>query len=168
MDITGLFDKSYDLEPNGDVEVLSSNESDVIAPGTGGSAQFAFAYDETNGIEAPEVDYTFKVDTTGSECDPTIQSNASIQWKLDGGDWGTWNELIYDIKSLSGSSTGELDYTAGYLPAAFGTGDNTHTIYWRWVFTTGVESDKTDTTMGNADTLAQVKLVITISATQKD
>ena len=163
MDITGLFDKVYDKDAD-DKTVTSADETDVIAPGTSGSAQFAFAYDEANGINAPEVDYTFKVDTTGSSCAQTIQENTSIQWKLDAGEWVTWTKFIAAIEALDGDE----DYEAGELPAGFGTADNTHTVYWRWVFTTGDASDVTDTTMGNADELANVKLVIKITATQID
>ena len=156
MDINGLFKTVYDDTVNAPV--------DVIAPGTSGSAQFAFAYDEANGINAPEVDYTFKVETTGSSCDDSIKNNANIQWKLDSGEYGTWDQLITNIENLDGTE----NYNAGELPAAFGTADNTHTIYWRWVFTTGNASDETDTQMGNADALANVKLVIKITATQVD
>ena len=161
MDITGLFNKVYDA---GAADYTVESAVDVIAPGTQGSAQFAFAYDEANGINAPEVDYTFKVETTGSECDTTIQENASIQWKLDGGEWGTWTDFIAAIEALDGDE----DYEAGELPAGFGTSDNTHTVYWRWIFTTGDASDVKDTEMGNADELANVKLVIKITATQID
>ena len=161
MNITGLFDKVYDA---GATDFTVESEVDVIAPGTQGSAQFAFAYDEANGINAPEVDYTFKVDTTGSDCATAIQNNPNIQWKLDGGDYGTWTELIDALEALDGSE----DYEAGQLPAGFGTSDNVHTIYWRWIFTTGVASDELDTSMGNADELANVKIVIKITATQID
>ena len=161
MNITGLFSNVYDADAT-DYTVQSS--VDVIAPGTQGSAQFAFAYDEANGINAPEVDYTFKVDTTGSACDQTIQDNANIQWKLDSGEWGTWEAFIENIEALDGDE----DYEAGELPTGFGTEDNTHTVYWRWIFTTGDASDVTDTTMGNADALADVKLVIKVTATQID
>ena len=161
MDITGLFSNAYDANAT-DFTVESA--VDVIAPGTQGSAQFAFAYDEANGIGAPEVDYTFTVDTTGSVCAQSIQDNASIQWKLDSGNWVRWDDLIDAIEALDGDE----DYEAGELPAAFGVNDNTHTIYWRWVFSTGNESDVKDTGMGNADELANVKLVINITATQVD
>lgn len=161
MDITGLFAKVYDANAT---DYTVQSEVDVIAPGTQGFAQFAFKYDEANGINAPEVDYTFVVDTTGSSCDASIQNNANIQWKLDSGDWVTWTELIAAIEALDGDE----DYEAGELPAAFGIDDNTHTIYWRWVFTTGIDSDVVDTGMGNADELANVKIVIKITATQID
>ena len=161
MDITGLFSNVYDADA---ADYTVESAVDVIAPGTQGSAQFAFAYDEANGISAPEVDYIFKVDTTGSACDATIQNNASIQWKLDGGEWGSWADFIAAIEALDGDE----DYEAGELPAGFGTADNTHTVYWRWIFTTGDASDVKDTEMGNANELANVKLVITITATQID
>ena len=156
MDITGLFANVYNSTVGSSV--------DVIAPGTEGSAQFAFAYDEANGINAPEVAYTFKVDTTGSTIADDIKNNTNIQWKLDSGEYGTWDQLITAIEALDGDES----YDAGELPTAFSTADNTHTIYWRWVFTTGNASDVTDTTMGNADALAEVKLVINITATQVD
>lgn len=161
MDITGLFDKVYD---EGATDYTVESEVDVIAPGTQGFAQFAFAYDEANGINAPEVDYTFKVDITGTECDDSIKNNPNIQWKLDSGDYGTWAQFIAALEALDGDE----DYEAGELPAGFGTADNTHTIYWRWIFTTGVASDEMDTDMGNADDLADVKIVIKITATQID
>ena len=158
MDITGLFSKVYDA---GAVDYTVESEVDVIAPGTQGFAKFAFAYDEANGIDAPEVDYTFKVDTTGSNCDEKIQNNTNIQWKLDSGEWGSWTAFITAIEALD---EGEY-FKAGTLPAGFGTTDNTHTVYWQWVFE---GNDSNDTTMGNADELAEVKLVITITATQVD
>lgn len=161
MDITGLFDNVYDADAT---DYTVESEVDVIAPGTSGSAQFAFAYDEANGINAPEVDYTFKVDTNGSDCDEDIKNNANIQWKLDGGEFGSWDDLITAIEALDGDE----DYEAGELPTAFSTADNTHTVYWRWIFTTGEQSDITDTAMGNANELADVKLVINITATQID
>lgn len=158
MDITGLFSKVYDADAT---DYTVDSAVDVIAPGTQGSAQFAFAYNKANGINAPEVDYTFKVDTTGSECDPSIIANTNIQWKLDSGEWGSWTAFINAIEALDGDE----DYEAGELPAGFGTADDTHTVYWKWVFE---GNDSTDTTMGNAAALAEVKLVITITATQID
>ncbi len=161
MDITTLFNNVYDVSTS-DYTVESA--VDVIAPGTQGFAQFKFAYDEANGINAPEVDYTFEVDASDSVCATSIQDNANIQWKLDDSGWLTWTNFIAAIEALDG----DKDYEAGELPVGFGTADNTHTIYWRWVFTTGNESDVKDTAMGNADDLANVKIVIKITATQID
>lgn len=176
IDLTGLFDKVYN--GNGDTSV--SAQADVIAPGTTGSDTFKFVYDKTAG-NAPEVAYTFTVDTTGSSIHDDVKNNANIQWKLDNGNWGTWDALITAIKNLSGSTDGSgiATYGPGSLPTAFGTADTEHTVSWQWVFETADDTntedanemtaqDTTDTGMGNANTLADVTLKITITATQDD
>ena len=158
--ITNLFQTSYDKNVNGVV--------DVIAPGTTNFASFQFTYNETN-VYAPEVAYTFTVSVDGSYCDTPIANNPNIQWRLDGGSWGDWGTLLTSIKGLSGDNTdGICDYTAGQLPAAFGAADTVHTVEWQWIFSTTEEQDAADTAMGNAADLADVKLVITIIATQID
>ncbi len=170
MDIKGLFANVYAAD-SADAEGDTVNALvDVIAPGTTGSDTFAFAYDQTNG-NAPEVDYTFVVSTEGSSCHADIQNNKNIQWKLDNGEWGTWDQFITAIEALD-----EDEYfNAGELPAGFGVDDNVHTVSWQWIFENDAEGDGTvdndnekDTDMGNANFLADVKLVITITATQVD
>ena len=173
IDLTGLFDMVYN--GNGDTSV--SAETDVIAPGTTGSDTFKFVYDESAG-KYPEVAYTFTVDTTGSTIHNDVKSNTNIQWKLDNGDWGTWDELMTAIKTLSGDDSGSAAYAPGTLPTAFGSDDTEHTVSWQWVFETAdvddtetnemVAQDVIDTNMGNANTLADVTLKITITATQLD
>lgn len=158
MDITDLFDKAYD-NVNGAV--------DVIAPGTTNSATFAFAYAEGN-ANAPEVAYKFTVSVDGSYCDTAIANNANIQWRLDNGTWGDWGTLLNSIKALSGDDSGTKQYAPGQLPAEFTTADDTHTVEWQWIFSTDAAGDAVDTEMGNAADLADVKLVITINATQVD
>lgn len=179
MDITGLFDKAY----NGDGDTSVSAEADVIAPGTTGSATFKFEYGEGT-ANAPEVAYSFAVSTNGSQIDDSIKNNTNILWKLDNGTWGTWDELLNSIKNLSGSTdnSGTCNYAPGTLPTAFGKDDTTHTITWKWAFdendwfeqistgsgTCGSDKDSDDTEMGNATSLANVTLKITITATQLD
>lgn len=160
MDLTDLFLGSY-------TNVNSENGDDVIAPGTDGSTQFQFAYDEKNGANGPEVAYRFTV-SVDATCHSAILANPNIQWKLDDGDYGTWDQMIAKITLLSGDASGTKDYAPNTLPAAFGASDNTHTIYWRWVFTTGNASDDLDTAMGNEDVLANCSIKITITATQLD
>lgn len=175
LEISNLFVGSY-----GDT-VKGSN--DVIAPGTTNSASFTFNYkDKTSGIKAPEVAYTFTVDTTDSQCDALIENNPNIVWKLDNGDFGTWTELLAAIKALSGDASGTKEYAAGKLPSAFSDGDpgsfenDTHTITWKWVFDetsldkeTGMgNNDSNDTIMGNTDSNLEVILKIKITATQID
>ena len=159
INIENLFQTSYDKNVNGVV--------DVIAPGTSNSASFQFTYDESN-VYAPEVAYTFTVSVDDSYCDTPIANNPNIQWKLDDGAWGEWGTLLNSIKALSGDASGTKEYSAGTLPAAFGSADTTHTVSWQWIFSTSEAQDAADTEMGNAADLADVKLVITINATQVD
>ena len=172
MDITGLFKNAYETTVKGDAEVNAI--TDVIAPGTKGSATFAFAYE---GTKAPEVAYTFKVDATGSSCAESIKNNRNILWKLDTGAWGTWDAMITAIEALDGNVPGDR-YEPNTLPAKFTTADDEHTISWKWIFdenssekeTGTTNNDVGDTAMGNvaAADLAQVKVVVKITATQID
>ena len=175
MDLTNLFLSTYS-------NVNSKDSDNLIAPGTAGSAKFQFKYDETSG-DAPEVSYKFTVAVSAS-CDPHIKENKNIQWKLDTGAWGTWDNLIKDIQALSGDASGSKSYTPGTLPAAFGTDDKEHTIEWQWIFnetesgtlvydldgdsTADATQDEYDTYMGNMADLEDVSIKITISATQVD
>ncbi len=170
-----------------DTGATVKSNTNVIAPGTAGSATFGFTYGGVSGVNAPEVAYTFKVSTDGSSCDQAIQDNTNIQWKLDDGAWGTWTELTTAIEALDGNKTDDK-YAPGELPAAFNsTGANTHTVYWQWLFDeassaegtqavasaddsdTTLTQDEIDTKMGNESTkLAEVTLKITVTATQVD
>lgn len=154
--LDNLFNKTYDKNVEG--------KADVIAPGTTNSAQFGFTYD---GNGAPEVAYTFKISTTGSECADEIKNNPNIQWKLDNGDWGTWDNLLDAIAALNTKET----YAAGELPPAFENA-TTHTVAWQWAFESagaGQAAQNTlDTSMGNKATLDDVTLKITVTATQID
>lgn len=188
MDLTNLFSPQYvqtKVDANGTVK--SADGDDVIAPGTSGSAKFAFAYAEIGGtaadttaqaVNAPEVKYSFTVDVVES-CAEAIKNNPNIQWKLDTGNWGSWDDMITAIKELSGDATGTKNYEAGSLPAAFTTADNEHTISWQWLFETAdntetanidemAEQDAADTAMGNTNPLDTCSIKITITATQLD
>lgn len=165
IQLDNLFNNVYDT-------TVKAN-TDVIAPGTSGNATFGFTYGGDGAATAPEVAYTFKVDTTGSECAADIQNNPNIQWKLDGGNWGTWNAMITSIEALDGNKT-EDKYEPNTLPDAFNTtGTNEHTVYWQWLFDDTVtpqptNNDAGDTAMGNKSTLDNVTLKITVTATQVD
>lgn len=168
--MTDLFKTAYDTT----VKAGDNPQTDVIAPGTKGEAKFGFTYGGADGITAPEVAYTFEVSTTGSECATSIEENPNIQWKLDTGEWGTWNALITAIEALDGNATNNR-YEPNTLPTAFNaTGNNEHTVYWQWLFETkngdvvDAAQDTTDTGMGNDAGLANVTLKITVSATQID
>lgn len=176
--LNDLFKSAYDTTT--DSTVKSDDGAHVIAPGTTNSGTFDFTYGgadiDKNGTkdDAPEVAYQFTVSTAGSQIAPDIKNNTNIQWKLDDdGTWGTWDDMIAAIQNLSGAATGTQRYEPGQLPEAFKkAGANTHTVYWRWLFDTSgndmVAQDVKDTTMGNRETLDEVKLQITITATQID
>lgn len=169
INISNLFKNAYDSTvKSGDVY-----NNDVIAPGTAGSAKFGFTY--KGSVNAPEVAYKFSVDTKGSNCADYIKANPNILWQLDGGHWGTWEDLLSNIKGLSGNPSGTKIYAPGELPEAFKqAGANLHTVTWKWIFDenasnheTTANNDENDTVMGN-DGSAVVNLVITITATQID
>ena len=162
--LTNLFKNAYDKNVQG--------TADVIAPGTTNSADFAFKY---SGQEtAPEVAYTFKVDTDGSSCADNIKNNKNIQWKLDEGNWGTWDQLIVAIEAMDGNVVAGQDnatpadyHAAGTLPTGFDK-TTTHKVSWQWIYNTDDQGDTTDTAMGNATKLDNVTLKITVTATQID
>lgn len=136
--------------------------TNVIAPGTEGSASFGFTYDATGKANAPEVAYNFTINAIGA-CADTIKNNTSIKWYLDETEY-KFDELLNAIKALSGDPTGTKKYNAGELPT-LANGTFMHTVKWVWKFE---GNDATDTSMGNAASLAEVTLEITVTATQID
>lgn len=162
-----LFDTNY-------TDVVSVNNDNVIAPGTGMTATFGFAYtsNAAEGAEAPEVDYTFTMTATGT-CAEDIKKNESIQWYVDGklapatanAAEGSWDAMLAAL-------TVSEEVKAGNLPTAFSTKDTTHTVSWVWAFESAeadkTEQDKFDTAMGNKQELDKVELTISINATQSN
>ena len=173
IEIDNLFEAVYQTT------VASVNGEDVIAPGTKNFETFKFAYTNNTAevATAPEVSYTFKVDTTGSAIADDIKNNPNIQWALvkvngtaaipeeDSTEWGDWDTLMADIAALSGEADGEMTYAPNTAPEAFAQGTE-WIIAWQWKFSTSADQDADDTAMGNKPTLDTVKIVITITATQ--
>ena len=153
-----------DVYKTGESENVKSTAK-VIAPGTEGSASFGFTYDAT-GVTAPEVAYNFTIDATGS-CADEIKNNTSIKWYLDDTPY-SFDGLLAAIKALSGDSSGTKRYEAGTVPPLDTAGKFMHTVKWVWEFSKDAAGDAADTSMGNATTLAQVTLSITVTATQID
>ena len=156
--IDDLFKNVYDTD-----KVVA--ETDVIAPGTTSSTTIQFAFDAgTSGVAAPEVAYSFEVDASASTIADVIKNNTNIQWALvagntapadDSAEWDTWDELIAEINGLT-----DMEVEANTLPALSA---GAYTIAWRWVFE---GNDTYDTDM--SESLAEVEVVITITATQLD
>lgn len=147
----------------------------VIAPGTGKTASFGFAYTANGTVAAPEVDYAFTVNATGT-CDEKIKTNPNIKWYVDGtlaedpadtAADGSFDAMLAELNAMS-----EETVKAGNLPAAFNGTTATHTVSWVWAFetldgnTADVDQDKLDTNMGNATSLDKVTLTISVSAVQ--
>ena len=168
--LDSLFSNSYVKNGSaGDAVKAADDTTLVVAPGTTGTVSFQFKYDEA-AKNAPEVAYTFTVDTTGSECSI---ADGVLVWSLDGvkcGVNGTFNELLAAIKALSGDASGTTEYAPNTLPTGFGIDDANHTISWVWDFDNNGAgtNDVRDTALGNADALDDVTVKITITATQVD
>ena len=160
LEITDLFKDAYDSSVGSTV--------DVIAPGTTSSKTIQYEYNANGStITAPEVDYSFVVSTDGSSCANDIQVNENITWALVAGnnppeaesdEWGTWDALLKKIAGLSVERV-----KAGNLPAL---SSGPYTIAWKWNFSTDADGDTKDTAM--SDSLAEVVLKITVTATQID
>ena len=167
IELDELFKANYD-----DSVISADGETLVIAPGTSGSGTFEFAYAGGSGTAAPEVAYTFTVSTEGSSIGDAVKANPDIQFKLDDGEFGTWDELLAAIRALSGSQEGSKEYAANTLPEAFADAENDqHTVSWRWLFEDSANldaQDVMDTAMGNAAELENVMICISVSATQID
>ena len=173
--ITDLFRDTYNTNK---IDSVGNPGEDVIAPGASGTASFAFIWDDATSVAVtgPEVAYTFEV-SVSENCDPRIKANKNIQWSLDGVACSSWDEMIAKIKLLSGEPDGICEYSANSLPPEFNLTKNRHVISWEWL-STGAETytvgennltqDQYDTYMGNMDTLDEVSISITITATQID
>ena len=183
MNITGLFANTYGST------VDSINDDDVLAPGTDGKATFQFAWDEDTtawddaavNVTGPEVSYEFKIEVE-EVIDKLIEENPNIQWALVKGnvevstigieEWKRWDDMVAEIKGLSGEADGSCVYNPNTLPNAFTRDDDTYTIAWQWLINDSDEEDdeqnKYDTKMGNAQLLDDCSIKITITATQLD
>lgn len=160
LEIKDLFANAYDDSVGSTV--------DVIAPGTTGSTTIQYEYKANeSGITAPEVAYKFEVSTAGSSCADKIKDNDNITWALVAGnnapeaesdEWGKWDALLTKIAGLSVERV-----KAGNLPAL---SSGPYTIAWKWDFEKDAAGNTEDTDM--SDSLAEVVLKITVTATQID
>lgn len=173
-----LFDSSYGTT------VKAADNDNLIAPGTTKTGTFSIINNAA--ATKPEVSYNFTVSVAGSEIADTIKNNPNILWKLDNGTFGTWEKLMSDILSLSGTNTTYVSgtteavtkqYNPDEVPGAFVNG-KTHTITWKWIFDENATDKETgtsnndigDTEMGNVAVTTDTNVVvkITVTATQID
>lgn len=159
-----LFSTSYDVG-SADATVTSADTDNVIAPGTSQETEFSFAYvaNAQDAVAAPEVDYTFKVETTITGDYDSLDANENFVWTLDGTEYTSVAALKAAIEALDGDE----DFEAGELPEGFEVGDK-HTIGWAWEYSVDEDGDTADTAMGNMDPLENISITITVTATQID
>lgn len=164
-----LFSETYDNVKGGEK---------VVAPGTSQEETFGFKYvgNTAKTITAPEVGYKFTVNAVATGSYAKLDANKNFKWTLKSGaadaeekEFDTVADLLNAIKALSGDASGSKDYKPGELPPAFGTADANAecTIGWKWEFDAN-NNDVNDTAMGNAADLDNVKIDITVTATQND
>lgn len=142
MDISDLFEAN--MSGVSEWEKIGGDDAALqigaIAPGTQGSTLFGFIYE--NPSNTPEVDYNFSVEAYGT-LGGQLESNEAVKFRLDEGEWGTFQELLSGIKALAGDSSGKKKYTAGTLPEAFADGVM-HTIEWAWTYEYAGEDEFVD------------------------
>lgn len=139
-----LFNTVCDLDADGNV-TAGTQDSDVttgklIAPGTGGM----FAFKITN---SSEVTAKYEIDFSA-----TLNS-VPLEFSADNSNWETSIDGL-DILN-DNAKTVNIDKS-----------DDSVKIYWRWKFEDNRDTD--DTTLGTAETPAQVTVTAKITATQVD
>ena len=144
-----LFDNTYDGT------VKSANGDNVIAPGTKKTSALVWT---PAASFAPEVDYTLSFAIANTTDIPTILE-AELDWvlKIDGTEntYTTFDALkaALEAKTYAGNAS------------AVGPTVNIE-IGWVWAYNGG--DDAADTYLGNMDTLADLNIDITMTATQVD
>lgn len=132
-------------------DVKSADGKDVVAPGTAGSYTFTLT-------GAPETNYTLSVDITDNSTDAIPQLVYTLDYDED-----TNNVTYATLAQLEEAI--EAIYSPTKVYAANTNSASTHTIGWYWAFD---GDDAADTNLGNAAELANVKLEVSITATQTE
>lgn len=162
-----------------DGKVLSSDDVNVVAPGT--SHEQTIKLFTITGA-APEVKYDYKVElTVEPEASTTIDVLDDIEgfkWTLkapgatDAESFDTFADLQAAVNGLS-----ENNIAPNKLPNKFAVGANTMVIGWEWEFEVGdtdaaiAANDVVDTKAGDdsaAGSLDTFEITLSISATQVD
>ena len=156
-----LFDGSYTV--NGVLVAESEDGDNIIAPGTSKDNYFSIVNLDDN--LKPEVMYEVAINLDDSEINQRILNNPSIEWRLDEGAWGTWEETKAAILMLSGDASGVKTYAPLEIANEF-TSDKTHTVGWRWIMDNN--NNVMDTEMGNEAVAGDIeaKIAIKVTATQ--
>lgn len=134
--------------------VDSADDANVIAPGTSQTGTLIWA--PATGF-APEVDYELSFALTGT-VPADIETELDWTLQIDNGDVQTFTTFD-NLKTALEATT--------YAGEASGTAPTVNIIIgWVWTFNGG--DDAADTALGNADTLANLSVTVTMTATQVD
>ena len=156
-----LFDATYTID--GVTVAMSEDGDNIIAPGTSKDNYFSIVNLDDN--LKPEVMYEVAINLDDSEIAADILNNPSIQWRLDEGTYGTWEETKAQVLALSGDASGVKTYAPLEIASEF-TADKVHTIGWRWIMDNN--NNEMDTQMGNKAVNGDLtaKISIKVTATQ--
>ena len=127
--VMNLFSEDY-IVAGKTIAASNTDGEKIMAPGTSGEAPFSIINFEQD--VPPEVAYEVKISLDDSEIHEKIKNNSSVQWKLDSGAYGTWDQLKTSILSLAGNETGTHVYGPGEFATAF-QGVQEHKISWQWI-----------------------------------
>lgn len=141
-----LFDDTYDQT------VDSSNDANVIAPGTSKTGTLTWTPADTF---APEVDYVLSFALTGN-IPEAIETELDWTLKIDDGNVTTYTTFTALKAALEAKTyAGDASEDAPTVSIQIG---------WVWAFDGG--DDAADTALGNAATLAELSVTVTMTATQ--
>ncbi len=146
----------FKLFEHNDANVIGLvDETDIIAPGTKGEATLQLAFKENGNIKAPEVayEYAFAISATGSY--DALDKNENFVWKLNGVEYQKFADLQAEVMNLKET------VEEGKLPTT-----QQITIGWEWKFVETDDANEADTAMGNAPSLDNITVTLTITATQ--
>lgn len=146
-----LFGDSMNQSNLTDNKDTSGNK--VIAPGSKGSADFAFDSSKIN-ASTTEVDYEVKLSNV------TVNDTIGrIKYTLKEG-----STVVQDSESTNVENLNAADLTTALAKVTFEAG-KTYTLEWEWVNTDDATNNTADTTLGQAGT-ATVTVNATITASQ--
>ena len=149
---------TFDLFKHGDGNVIATvGDDDIIAPGTSASATLNLTFGDNGSIVAPEVAYNYSFAATATGSYNALDDNTNFVWTLGANEYQTFDQFAAAVAAMS------EDVAAGDLPAV-----QSVTIGWEWKFVEDDAANTTDTAMGNATTLDNIAVTLTITATQID
>lgn len=170
--VTGSNDNSQTItwEINGkkvtmnlfNTEYLINKGQKIISPGASSELMFnIMKYNKNINYKAA---YQVTIDFNDVLVSDKIKNNTSIQWKLDDGEWSSWEDFKTDILSLSGNNTGKHIYKPDEFFEAF-KNTEIHRISWQWVMD---NNNNADTFIGNDILIDDIRAIVDVSITAEE